>query len=94
MPGKRRAYPWLSNKLPRSNTSLSLGRSGLRLSTIVFAAGRKLRQRGHEPTGVRVHRRGENLFRRAALDDLSLMKDRDALADFRNRGEIVRDVEN
>lgn len=93
MPGKLRACPWSSSRLQRSSIGWSVGRGGLCLPYVVFATSGELRQSSHEPTGVRVHWRGEDLFRRAALDDLSLMKDGDAMADFRNRGEIVRNIE-
>ena len=38
--------------------------------------------------------RGEDLFRRAAFYDLTLMQNGDALADACNRRQIVRDVED
>ncbi len=51
-------------------------------------------QRRHQAPGVGMNGRGKDLFGRAALDNLALVQDGNALANSRNRWQIVRDVED
>src|ERR1700751_1565045 len=63
------------------------------------AACRQVRSRGSrhgadQSLGIFVLRIRENLLRRIALDDLSLMKDRNAVTNSGHRCQIVGDVQN
>lgn len=55
---------------------------------------RRAGEGGNQFAGVFVLRRIEDSFGRAALDDLSFVKDADAVAESRNREQVVGDIED